>query len=101
MAKRPMRRAVFRIDYSDGMYSLKPYRQGDGQWGATIVLEGEDLKRWEAFLDEEAHWQNRFRLLDNAYGEEGEREECPFCKEWVVFEQDPRGWPYCPNCKGV
>jgi hypothetical protein len=26
---------------------------------------------------------------------------CENCRKYVELEQDPRGWPFCPECKGV
>jgi hypothetical protein len=90
----------FRVDYSDGRFYLH-----DGEtstWGGLLELTDKELDRLERHFDEDLYWQDRFRQVDNEFHESLEgKTYCENCKQYVKLEEDPRGWPYCPICKGV
>lgn len=91
-----MKRHTFKVDYSDGRFSLREARFP----GAPIELSDKELARLERHFAEDRYWQERFRVADNEFVEGG-KTWCERCQEFVSLEDDPRGWPFCPTCKGA
>jgi len=94
-----------KFDLSDRMLQAFPRVKGvgDGDWtrGSTLqALIRRGLMVEENYRFELTPLGEEIRAALNR--EEGHKDVCGYCNEWVRYEAPwPGEWPCCPRCQGV